>query len=119
MLKILVGVDGRTISDYFGHSKQFIVFDVVDGQIIKEAAFDNPGHTLLSSPPKFVPKLGVSAVIGGTVGRIAFNIMKKRGINVIAGAYGDSREAVDEYLKGMLVLDESAIEMRASPLSKA
>ena len=115
-MKIVVGVDGRAISAYFGRSKQFIVFDVEDGKIVKEETFENPGHTLISSPPKFVAKLGVGAVIGGTVGRIAFNIMKKRGINVIAGASGDAIKAVEDYLKGMLVLDESAIETRDSPL---
>ena len=115
-MKIVVGVEGRTISDYFGRSKQFIIFDVEDGQIVKEEAFANPGHTLLSSPPKFVAKLGVSVVIGGIVGRIAFNIMKKRGIKVVAGAGGDANTAVENYLKGKLVLDESAIETRDSPL---
>lgn len=115
-MKIVVGVDGRAVSAYFGRSKQFIVFDVEDGKIVKEETFDNPGHTLVSSPPKFVAKLGVGAVIGGTVGRIAFNIMKKRGIRVIAGASGDANTVVEEYLKGRLLLDESAIETRDSPL---
>lgn len=119
MIKIVAGVNGRTISDYFGHSKQFIIFDVEDGQIVKEETYANPGHTLITSPPKFVAKFGVSAVIGGTMGRIAFNIMKKRGIKVIAGASGDVNKAVDDYLKGMLVLDESAIETRNSPLPQA
>ena len=116
-MKIVVGVDGRAISAYFGRSKQFIAFDIEDGMIVKEETFDNPGHTLISSPPRFVAKLGVSAVIGGTVGRIAFNIMKKRGIRVIAGASGDANTAVEAYLKGRLALDESAIETRDTPLS--
>ncbi len=116
MEKIVAGVDGRTISPYFGRSKQFLVFDVEDGKIVKVETFKNPGHTLISNPPKFVSKLGVAAVIGGTVGRIAFNIMKKHGIKVIAGASGDAIKAVEEYLKGRLVLDESAIETRDSPL---
>lgn len=113
MAKIVVGVDGRTISPYFGRSKQFLVFDVEDRKIVKEEIFENPGHTLISSPPKFVAKLGVGAVIGGIIGRIAYNIMKKRGIKVIAGAAGDAVTAVEEYIKGTLVTDESAIETRA------
>ena len=63
--------------------------------------------------PKFVAKLGVDVVIGGIVGRIAYSIMKKRGIKVFAGASGDAVIAVEEYIKGTLVTDESAIETRA------
>ena len=62
MEKIVAGVDGRTISPYFGRSKQFLVFDVEDGKIVKEETFENPGHTLISSPPKFVAKLGAVAL---------------------------------------------------------
>ena len=113
MEKIVAGVDGRTISPYFGRSKQFLVFDVEDGKIVKEETFENPKHTLISSPPKFVAKLGVDVVIGGIVGRIAYSIMKKRGIKVFAGASGDAVIAVEEYIKGTLVTDESAIETRA------
>ena len=68
---------------------------------------------MISSPPKFVTKLGVDVVIGGIVGRIAYSIMKKRGIKVFAGASGDAVIAVEEYIKGTLVTDESAIETRA------
>ncbi|MDD3572635.1 MAG: NifB/NifX family molybdenum-iron cluster-binding protein [Eubacteriales bacterium] len=113
MVKMVVGVDGRTLSPYFGRSKQFLVFDVENGKIVKEQMFENPGHTLISSPPKFVAKLGVNVVIGGIIGRIAYSIMRKRGIEVIAGVSGDAVTAVEKYNKGTLVTDESAIETHA------
>lgn len=116
-MKIVAGVNGRTIADYFGRSEQFIIFDVEDGQITGEEIIANPGHTRRISPPSYVAKLGVRVVIGGTVGRIAFNIMKKRGIQVIAGASGDANKAVEDYLKGRLATDESAIETRDSPMA--
>ena len=43
-MKIIVGVNGRTISEYFGRSQQFIIFDVEDGKILKEETHANPGH---------------------------------------------------------------------------
>lgn len=111
-VKIVVGADERTVSAYFGKSQHFIIFDVAGGRIVGEERIENPGHTRRFSPPRYVANLGGVVVIGGVIGRIAFNIMRKRGMEVIAGASGDADAAVVAYLEGKLALDESAIETR-------
>lgn len=116
-MKIVVGADGRAVSEYFGKSQHFIIFDVEGGRVVGEELIPNPGHTRRFSPPKYVANLGVAAVIGGVIGRIAFNIMRRRGMEVIAGASGDADAAVLAYLEGKLALDESAIETRDTPES--
>ena len=114
-MKIVVGVDGRAIAPYFGKSERFLIFEVRDGRVVSDEAYTNPGHTRKFSPPKYIADMGVAVVIGGIVGRIAYGIMRRRGIEVIAGASGDALAAIENYLKGSLTLDQSAIETRENP----
>lgn len=102
-LKISVASEngGKTVTGHFGHCEGFEVFTSEDGKITDEKFFPNPGHK-----PGFLPNylndMGVNVIISGGMGGGAIDIFNEKGIEVITGAQGDSRAAVEGYLAGTL-----------------
>ena len=101
MLKIAVAAEGKTVTGHFGHCEAFLVFETENGVIAKEQALPNPGHK-----PGFLPNYladhGVNVIISGGMGGGAVDIFNERNVEVIIGASGDARTAVEKYLKGEL-----------------
>ena len=92
---------GNTVSGHFGHCDNFNLYDADGGVITAEESIPNPGPR-----PGFLPKSladkGVQVIIAGGMGGGAVEIFNERGVEVIVGATGDSRTAVEAYLKGEL-----------------
>ncbi|NMA67490.1 MAG: dinitrogenase iron-molybdenum cofactor [Clostridiaceae bacterium] len=101
MTKIAVASDNGKVTEHFGHCESFILFDAEKGQVIKSKTVANPGHK-----PGFLPNFladgGVNVIISGGMGGGAVEIFNGRNVEVVVGASGDAKTAVESYLKGDL-----------------
>jgi predicted Fe-Mo cluster-binding NifX family protein len=101
MMKIAVASENGKVTGHFGHCEDFHVFEVVDNKIIKAQAIPNPGHKP-GFLPNFLNDMGVNVIISGGMGGGAVDIFNEKGIEVILGATGESKEAAEAYLNGAL-----------------
>lgn len=101
-MKISVACEGEMVTGHFGHCENFKIFDCKDGKIISEVNIPNPGHKP-GFLPNFLADKGAEVIISGGMGGGAVDIFNERNIEVILGAQGDAKTAVNEYLKGNLV----------------
>ena len=98
---IAAACDNNQISDHFGHCESFKLFYTENGKITSQSNLPNPGHR-----PGFLPNYladqGVNVIISGGMGGGAIEIFNERKIEVITGATGDAKDAVEAYLRGEL-----------------
>ncbi len=100
-MKIAVAAMGKTVAGHFGHCENFIFFDTADNKITAENSVANPGHRP-GFLPNFLADNGAEVIIAGGMGGGAVDIFNERGVEVIVGAQGDARNAVEAYLRGEL-----------------
>ena len=100
-MKIAVACDGKNVSEHFGHCEGFQLFAAENEKVTGSQFYQNPGHKP-GFLPNFLNNLGVNTVITGGIGGDAIDIFNEKNIEVISGAVGDAREAVDKYLQGSL-----------------
>ena len=100
-MKIAVASEHDMVTGHFGHCINFNIYEAEGQKIIKSESIPNPGHR-----PGFLPNylhdLGVQVIISGGMGGGAVDIFNEKGIEVILGAQGPAREAVQQYLLGRL-----------------
>ncbi len=101
-MKIAVSCNGSAIWPHFGHCENFMIYDVEDNKITSSENVPNPGHKP-GFLPNFLADRGVNVVIAGGMGGGAVDIFNERGVEVVVGASGDSKAAVEAYLRGELV----------------
>ncbi|MET0018073.1 NifB/NifX family molybdenum-iron cluster-binding protein [Oscillibacter sp.] len=101
MMKIAVACMGKQVGGHFGHCENFTIFEAEDGKIASENSIPNPGHRP-GFLPNFLGDMGVEVIIAGGMGGGAVEIFNERKIEVIVGAEGDARAAVESYLGGEL-----------------
>ena len=101
MIKIAVASENEMVTEHFGHCANFNVFEVENNQIIKSESIPNPGHKP-GFLPNFLNDMGVNVIISGGMGSGAIDIFNEKGIEVIVGASGNAKEAVEAYLQGTL-----------------
>ena len=101
MMKIAVASENGMVTEHFGHCQGFIIFDTENNQIIKKETVENPGHRP-GFLPNFLNDMGVNVIISGGMGNGAIDIFNEKDIEVIVGASGNSKTAVEDYLKGSL-----------------
>ena len=102
MKKIAVASDGGNVAEHFGHCDSFIIFDVENGSIVRQENVPNPGHRP-GFLPNFLADRGVNVIISGGMGGGAVEIFNERNVEVVVGASGEAKDAVERYLKGELV----------------
>lgn len=100
-MKIAVASEGNTITGHFGHCENFNIYDTKNKEIIESKEVENPGHKP-GFLPNFLNDLGVNVIISGGMGVGAVDIFNEKNIEVITGASGDSKTAVEDYLNGKL-----------------
>ncbi|MCR5665206.1 MAG: NifB/NifX family molybdenum-iron cluster-binding protein [Eubacterium sp.] len=100
-MKIAVSCNGNQIWAHFGHCENFMIYDEEGGKIVGEESVANPGHRP-GFLPNFLADRGVNVMISGGMGGGAVDIFNSRNVEVILGAQGDAREAVEAYLRGEL-----------------
>ena len=100
-MKIAVAAMGHDVAGHFGHCENFILFDADNGKIVKEESVPNPGHRP-GFLPNFLADRGAEVIIAGGMGGGAVDIFNERNVEVIVGATGDAKVAVEAYLRGEL-----------------
>jgi predicted Fe-Mo cluster-binding NifX family protein len=100
-MRIAVACQEKEVANHFGHCLNFTIFEVENGKIINEKIIANPGHKP-GFLPNFVADRGAKVLICGGIGGSAIEILNERNIEVIAGASGDAKKAVEQYLNGEL-----------------
>ena len=88
-MKIAVSCNGNQIWAHFGHCENFMIYEAENGVITSEQSVPNPGPR-----PGFLPNF--LADMG------AVDIFNERGVEVVLGAQGDAKTAVESYLRGEL-----------------
>lgn len=101
-MRIAVTFEQGKIFQHFGHTEQFKVYDVSDGQVTKEQIVltNGSGHGALAG---FLTDMEVDALICGGIGSGAKEALSEAGIKLYAGAAGDADQAVRDFLKDELV----------------
>jgi predicted Fe-Mo cluster-binding NifX family protein len=100
-MKIAVASEGGSVSPHFGHCANFNIFDTENGKVTGSVSVGNEGHEH-GCVPDFLTSSGVRLVITGGIGGGAAAKLNNLGIDVIMGASGDARQAVEAYLAGNL-----------------
>ena len=101
MLKIAVASEKAQVTEHFGHCVNFNLFEVENDEIVKQVSIPNPGHKP-GFLPNFLNDLGVNVIISGGMGGGAIEIFNDKNIEVVVGATGDARTAVEAWTKGEL-----------------
>jgi len=100
-MKISVTYENGKVFQHFGHTEQFKVYDVENGEIINEQIVNTNGngHGALAG---FLQNMDVDALICGGIGAGAQNALAEAGIRLYGGVSGDADEAVRALLSGKL-----------------
>lgn len=100
-MRIAVPYDGGMVFQHFGHTEQMKLYDVENGQIVREQLADTAGsgHGALAG---FLSGLEVDVVICGGIGGGARDALAQAGIRLCGGASGDAGGAVRAFLAGEL-----------------
>ena len=101
-MKIAVAAMGKNVAGHFGHCESFILYDTEKGAVVSEKVVPNPGHRP-GFLPNFLGDMGVEVIISGGMGGGAVDIFNERNVEVVVGASGDAKAAVEAYLRGELV----------------
>jgi len=100
-MKISVTYENGKVFQHFGHTEQFKIYDVENGEIVKEQIINTNGngHGALAS---FLQNMEVDTLICGGIGAGAQNALAEAGIRLYGGVSGDADEAVQALLSGKL-----------------
>ncbi|MCR1900286.1 P-loop NTPase [Irregularibacter muris] len=101
MIKIAVASENEMVTEHFGHCVNFNIFEVKEKQIVKSESIPNPGHKP-GFLPNFLNDMDVNVIISGGMGGSAIDIFNEKSIEVITGASGNAKDAVEAYLQGTL-----------------
>lgn len=101
--KIAVPTREGRIDEHFGHCEYFAVFETADNTITAEKTVASPdGCGCKSNIAAELAGDGVTLMIAGNMGTGAVRTLNSHGIQVLRGAAGSAREAVQAWLSGQL-----------------
>ncbi|MDO5541036.1 MAG: NifB/NifX family molybdenum-iron cluster-binding protein [Eubacteriales bacterium] len=100
-MKVAVTYENGQIFQHFGHTAQFKLYEVENGQIVKEQVVDTlgSGHGALAG---FLVNSGVDTLICGGIGGGAQAALAEAGIRLFGGVSGDADAAVKALAEGNL-----------------
>ena len=101
-MKIAVTYDNGEVFQHFGKTESFKVYEVEDNKVVSSEVIDSngTGHGALAG---LLAEQGVNVLICGGIGGGAQTALTEAGIELCAGAQGNTDQAVESYLKGELV----------------
>ncbi len=101
-MRIAVTYDNGNVFQHFGRTESFKVYEVEDGSVVSSEVMssDGVGHEALAW---LLKDADIDVLICGGMGQGAQDALAEAGIEVCAGAEGDTDEAVAAYLAGELV----------------
>lgn len=101
-MKIAVTYDNGNVFQHFGRTENFKVYEVENGKIVSAEVMNSNGvgHEALAW---LLKDHSIDALICGGMGQGAQDALAEAGIEVCAGAQGNTDEAVEAFLRGELV----------------
>lgn len=106
-MRVAVTYEDGQIFQHFGHTKQFKVYEVMEGKIMGSSIINagGSGHGALVG---YLMVLGVDVLICGGIGPGAQNALSQIGMKLCADVSGDADEAVIALATGKLECQEGA-----------
>ena len=100
-MKIAVPFANGEVFQHFGHTENFKVYEIENGQIVSGEVINTngSGHEALAD---FLSGLSVNVLLCGGIGGGAQAALSGVGIEICSGAQGDADAAVQAYLNGEL-----------------
>lgn len=100
-MRVAVTYDNQQIFQHFGHTQQFKIFDIEDGEIKNSEIIDanGAGHGALAG---ILGAGKVDVLICGGIGGGAIRALNEAGITLCAGVSGSVDEAAKAYADGSL-----------------
>lgn len=107
-MKIAVTYENGMIFQHFGHTEQFKVYEVENGQIVSAEVVgtNGSGHGALAA---LLSGMNVQVLICGGIGGGARTALAQAGIELYPGASGDADAAVQALLTGTLNYDPNTM----------
>jgi FKBP-type peptidyl-prolyl cis-trans isomerase 2 len=101
-MKIAVTYNDGEVFQHFGHTEEFKVYDVEDSRVVSSEVIgsNGTGHGALAG---LLADKNIDVLICGGIGGGAMSALSENGIEVCAGANGNTDDVVDAYLNGNLV----------------
>ncbi len=101
-MKIAVTYENGQVFQHFGHTENFKVYDIEDGKVISSEIIgsNGTGHGALAG---LLAGEEIDVLICGGIGGGVQQALTDNGIELCAGASGDTDAAVEAYLKGELI----------------
>lgn len=101
---LAVTYENGQVFGHFGHTEQFKIYEITDGNITSEKVVDTngSGHGALAG---FLKDLNVDTLICGGIGGGAKNALAEAGITIYPGASGNADEQVATFIQGALQYD--------------
>ncbi|MCD8090972.1 MAG: DUF134 domain-containing protein [Clostridiales bacterium] len=106
-LRIAATYENGEIFQHFGHTEEFIIYDIENDSVVSEqvVSAEGFGHGALAD---FLKNLKTDVLICGGIGRGAVSALEEAGITVCGGVSGACGEAVSKYLSGSLSFSADA-----------
>lgn len=103
-MRIAVTYENGQIFQHFGHTEQFKVYDVENGQILSSEVVDTngSGHGALAG---VLTMLNADVLICGGIGGGAQMALAEAGIKLYGGVAGDADAAVEAFVSGNLTFN--------------
>ena len=100
-MKIAV-TDNGNVFQHFGKTENFKVYEVEDDKVVSSEVIgsNGTGHGALAG---LLAEQGINVLICGGIGEGAQTALTEAGIEMVAGAQGNTDDVVEAYLKGELV----------------
>ena len=101
-MKIAVTYDNGNVFQHFGKTENFKVYEVEDDKVVSSEVIgsNGTGHGALAG---LLAEQGINVLIRGGIGEGAQTALTEAGIEMVAGAQGNTDDVVEAYLKGELV----------------
>ena len=101
-MKIAVTYDNGNVFQHFGKTENFKVYEVEDDKVVSSEVIgsNGTGHGALAG---LLAEQGINVRICGGIGEGAQTALTEAGIEMVAGAQGNTDVVVEAYLKGELV----------------
>ena len=104
IMRIAVTYEDGNIFQHFGHTRQFKVYDIQEGQVVASQVVDtaDSGHGALAG---VLAALNADILICGGIGGGAQTALAAAGIRLFGGVSGDADQAVNALLANKLAYD--------------
>lgn len=101
VMRVAVTYDNGNVFGHFGRTEQFKVYDIEDGKVINSQILDTNGEGC-GALAGILNIADVDALICGGIGGGAQRALVEAGIDLYAGASGNTDDVINEFIAGTL-----------------